>query len=460
MNYQSDRSIMFKNIQHFTTLLTEKYNTASKDSEVLPYRIPKVLHKCTRLDYGQKGITGSSHTLIIQKKKIIVQTDVRKWLREDPLLQQEFNSIVAILIKNLSISQNDAKVELYRYVWTYLNVLTGYLEVFAKSNLEGIVNDFIDYLQKRKIPFKSSIWLQNIMITESLGYIDINKKFNLRIPIEADYDHESVLLQERYSNRMKPYCSAILECSVDAYGYDLHKWEDLFGVMINSLRLYFNCSVVPITYNTTSGSVFQKTYDTTLVHEYNRNLTTGFFKPINKSGFAKFYNHLSPFIPSSTSTILDDGVNPHPFDIGFHWYMVALTNKLSTNGKIAALISCLESIYSISNYELRHRLSQICAFHLSIYGKNPLEVMKDIKSSYDIRSAYYHGGKLRSERNPKNKILLTKLLHHCRQSLILLLPLKENINNKQDFITLLSQAILDSSTKHRLIEQLESSISF
>lgn len=65
--------------------------------------------------------------------------------------------------------------------------------------------------------------------------------------------------------------------------------------------------------------------------------------------------------------------------------------------KISLYCSVLESIFSVSNAELKHRLSETVAFFLEsdIIGKKT--VYKKLQNAYDIRSAVVHGDGIQSK---------------------------------------------------------------
>jgi hypothetical protein len=59
--------------------------------------------------------------------------------------------------------------------------------------------------------------------------------------------------------------------------------------------------------------------------------------------------------------------------------------------KISLYCSVLESIFSVSNTELKHRLSETVAFFLETTVSGKKTVYKSLQNAYDIRSAVVHG---------------------------------------------------------------------
>jgi hypothetical protein len=65
--------------------------------------------------------------------------------------------------------------------------------------------------------------------------------------------------------------------------------------------------------------------------------------------------------------------------------------------KLALYCSVFESIFSISNTELKHRLSETVAFFLTNDSKERLEIYKTLQMAYDIRSSIVHGDGIQSK---------------------------------------------------------------
>lgn len=73
--------------------------------------------------------------------------------------------------------------------------------------------------------------------------------------------------------------------------------------------------------------------------------------------------------------------------------------------KIAHYCSVLESLFSLSNSELRHRLSETVCFFLGNNKKARIEIYKKVQTAYDIRSSIVHGEGI-SEKFIKNDFKL------------------------------------------------------
>ena len=65
--------------------------------------------------------------------------------------------------------------------------------------------------------------------------------------------------------------------------------------------------------------------------------------------------------------------------------------SLNVGFKIAHYISAFEALFSTSTSELSHKLSERVAFFLADQGYSRMEVFKNVKAAYDVRSKFVHG---------------------------------------------------------------------
>lgn len=73
------------------------------------------------------------------------------------------------------------------------------------------------------------------------------------------------------------------------------------------------------------------------------------------------------------------------------YFLQSARNKDDIGTKLSHYCSVMESLFSISNFELKHRLSETIALFLSKEKEERLIIYKTIQSAYDIRSAIVHG---------------------------------------------------------------------
>jgi hypothetical protein len=119
-------------------------------------------------------------------------------------------------------------------------------------------------------------------------------------------------------------------------------------------------------------------------------------------------------------------------------------------------VMSLEAIFLPDNNtsELTFRLIMYTSSALSALGYEPFKVKEIVKTAYNARSTFVHGGHLSSEITKKIEAKYTslndfieRLLDYVRASLILLIGIKKH---KEDFIALIEKAMLDDDSRKEL----------
>lgn len=108
------------------------------------------------------------------------------------------------------------------------------------------------------------------------------------------------------------------------------------------------------------------------------------------------------------------------------YFLTSARNTDDIGTKISIYCSVLESLFSISNTELRHRLSETVAFFLEDKYAERMTIYQAIKLAYDIRSSVVHGDGLSSKflKNDAKLLLLTatnidEIIRACFRKIIL-----------------------------------------
>lgn len=89
------------------------------------------------------------------------------------------------------------------------------------------------------------------------------------------------------------------------------------------------------------------------------------------------------------------------------YFLQSARSQVDIGTKLSHYCSVLESLFSVSNAELKHRLSETIALFLSDTKVDRLKIYKTIQSAYDIRSAIVHGDSI-PEKFLRNDYILLK----------------------------------------------------
>ena len=126
------------------------------------------------------------------------------------------------------------------------------------------------------------------------------------------------------------------------------------------------------------------------------------------------------------------------------------SNDMGT--KLAHYCSVLESIFSVSSFELKHRLSETVALFLSTEKDERIKIYREMQNAYDIRSAIVHGDGV-PDKYLKNNFSLLKqivtssdhIVRKCLNKIIATNELFKLFTEKtQDDITRFNQSLIFS----------------
>ncbi|KAF2514371.1 hypothetical protein EYY60_03705 [Flavobacterium zhairuonense] len=107
------------------------------------------------------------------------------------------------------------------------------------------------------------------------------------------------------------------------------------------------------------------------------------------------------------------------------FFIQSARSTIDIGTKISIYCSVLESIFSVSTSELKHRLSETIAFFLEKDYENKKRVYKILQNAYDVRSSVVHGDGIQSKflKNDGELLLQTALntdeiIRRCMRKII------------------------------------------
>lgn len=202
-------------------------------------------------------------------------------------------------------------------------------------------------------------------------------------------------------------------------------------VHYNSYNLFSSNILPPYT----TGKITQFVYNNTTTSPY-------FIKKSDERRLSYFFKKFN--LPEDVYNNFDKKVNH--ITIAFDRYSEALLENTSTERKIANLIMGLEALFSNDSIELSFKLSTRTSKIISISGSNPLQIKKDLKLAYSIRSNFSHGGHLSNsdkikieEKYGSVDIFLHLISNYLRIGLIIIM---NSDLNKDDLINLIDDSFI------------------
>lgn len=94
------------------------------------------------------------------------------------------------------------------------------------------------------------------------------------------------------------------------------------------------------------------------------------------------------------------------------YFLQSARSSIDLGTKLTHYCSILESIFSVSSSELKHRLSETVSLFLASEKDERLTIYKTLQNAYDIRSAIVHGDGVHSKYLKNNNALLVETVQY------------------------------------------------
>jgi len=169
--------------------------------------------------------------------------------------------------------------------------------------------------------------------------------------------------------------------------------------------------------------------------------------------FEDFYKEYFDKVPTAFSRPKD---SRDYLPIAFERYAEALIDNPFERRIMYAMMS-FEAIFSESDQEISFKLRTRISKMFGLLGYKPLEITKEIRKAYGIRSTFAHGGILSSKDRQKINTdeILNNILDYVRISILIMIS---SGYEKSKFIQLIDDAIVDPSSDGELKKVLENSL--
>lgn len=320
--------------------------------------------------------------------------------------------------------------------------------------LVAYVSLFLNDLNKGNTIWQARVWLEGVWLEDEEFRVGQDKV--LRRPVAADFESQFPIDMSSYMDLAQPpsHPSAILEFQMLCREY--REPETIQKRLVDVLRLFRLGSIKLGIAEYTPHSIV----DFGMKHGGDRGSCLYRFGLMNsdKALFDRTFHAISPLLYASESEP-DQAFSSSAVNLAFERYKEALLQLLKPDGRIAAAVTCLEALYlrGQERSELSHKLSQRVAMVVGNFGFNPIEVYRQLKDAYNIRSMFVHGATLEKEEQQSTRDvdeICRKTLEYARISILVYLQIDQE-QGKEKLITRLDHALLDEKARHKLKEQLQ-----
>ena len=193
----------------------------------------------------------------------------------------------------------------------------------------------------------------------------------------------------------------------------------------------------------------------------------------NIESFINFYTKIADYIPVNLYRQGDGQAGMIHLLIAYQHYCQALLSRTRIEEKITNAVIGLESLILAENQEIAFRFCVRGAKILSLLNYSPIEVKKNLKVAYNIRSTFVHGDDIELEKevrkldsNYQSQDFLLKILDYLRILIISTICLSKNsefisdkkgiINfEKRKFLELVDDSLIDKIQESKLQGILE-----
>lgn len=309
------------------------------------------------------------------------------------------------------------------------------LNIFEKIIKEEIDN-LVSFLEN--IPQKQSYLLSSSSLV--FEFQESNQKFSDDIfiktaqsdsfsLIEVKFNNFDYLEFVNYKNNIDTAFSLILGCNVKFEIFD-----DVFSLYFKN----YGCNKEAIDYMR----------DYYLSRKYRSNLL-GVKVKINKINIDKIEE-----IYSICKDVLNNLSKDDYIKLAIDFYKDSLKDDKYGASKLTYLIIALEALFNTDKNEISRTIRQRCTKLLQTFYANEqvIQLEKDLKTAYGIRSCYAHGAK---HTNPKAEFeLVERILEYTKTALLLFLQLSKTYS-KSEINKLLDDSLLYEDMRFKLQQDLK-----
>ena len=425
----------------------EKVNELIKSEQLVEIEIPFIRSKIENFSYKEGAVSFITSFEEITRKEFHWH-DLFLFQEEIIKLAPEFSTCVDLIA--IQCEQSNEQAE-------------HWLSVFFQRLIEKIVKEktddalivdhitlFTKDLGNSPTEWRAEVWLQGIWLDDER--YELEDGIVLRQPLSADFEKESRFdyLPTQNLLRGSSTPSAIIEFSL--FSRDRKTIENKTKTIIEIFQLFRTGSIIKVREIISPISILGYSQESFPYVGFAQNHKYG-FRDTDIKPLKDFLRKTAPLIPQEdedSEEIID------PLRIAFQRYKDALLNPPPIESRITSAITCLEALFLQANErsELSHRLGQRVAALLRYVDFKPIEVYRNIKQAYDIRSTFIHGSQIESKKHSFAIKLCGKTLEYARLSLVLFFRLKTEIE-KEELIKKLDNSLLDERSEERLKESWE-----
>lgn len=428
---------------NFTEKVVKKLEQYRKDGGLVKDSVTYEVGRITEFKYDNGNI---SHTMALS----LENRESLRWKNQYRYFDDELKTLIEYseLMNALSEFYDESKFWSDFHLTQYTHHLVGIsVKKMRKDDMHFEIVQFMKKLDKSPMRTNIQAWVEGILI-DAEEY-DIWKNVKLKRIQKSDLEYEYPLYPTSLHRKPPQATPVILEMWTRCV--ETREAQEELDLVLSILRL-FQVGCVYSQHSTfeqeskffggrfTSGgrSICSMRYD--LGADDLEKLST-------------FLDTMYSITPSELKRVGSEDVAIT--DVAFDRYNEGLVRTHPIEASIASSIACMESLLfrEEEQSEIVRTLAQRVASLLQHFEQNPVQVYNKVKSAYDIRSRYVHGGLVEKKRREKLGDLRKSILNFSRICLVVCLQIDDE--ERISLISQLDNSLLSDKAKERVVQTLE-----
>jgi hypothetical protein len=475
MNNYSNQ--LFDNLKILVSTINNVIDNALVNQLIKSIRVPYVQTKFVNFQYTNEGVSFQQVQYAnIQKKEWNCNSrDLLNTIRSSEIYN-------LILNNGYSLERDDLDEFILYLIYQMLDILS--LNESATNvkldelKIERIIRNFLKDISQEPINFKASIALEGITLqVEKIEFDVENMHIVLRQTQIEDLEQITRAYPGQTSHQLnlhrQPSAILIIESEEDFPFRIQEKVEQAVSI----LRLFKVGEVDYIYYKMESEAVlgrrgFCGTFSSlkNLVPSKKYLVTSEDVKDLKD-----FWRIMINLLPENLYNLSKKELNH--LTIAYARYCDALLRSSAWQEKVTNGVIGLESLIVFEDTEIAYRFKMRSAKIMSLFGYSAIEVKKDLKLAYDLRSAFVHGDDNGLEKKSKSitteyssdQNFLIKILEYLRTFIIIMIFLFDDPDfikekngkrtfKKQDFLAIVDDSFIDPDKEQYLRNILNSDL--
>ncbi|MGA7076092.1 MAG: hypothetical protein WBZ42_06065 [Halobacteriota archaeon] len=423
---------LLSKLLHLCDLIKERIDVCVKSGELVPEKVEYISAGVREFDENERRPT---HVFTNKTEKEVIcnlkdEPVIEKWVEKLP----EYEEILSEIEKH-----NRDKQEAIRLLDTFTYNISGFLfQGLKDEELTDLVKAFVKDIERKPPQWFFEIWINGIrLICDDSTECDweIFDGLRIRRPVKSDFEFELESWRSSELTERRSSSDAILELSCEPKAAGRESEQELksrVAQLITGLQLFRLGRVYIL--RSRSYAHWQTPFLLPTPLLSARLFRHNYWYALSEKEIPQLRDFIEKVVPLLPKKIggqkpKEDDVDV-PISIAAERFNDALIGLGSIEQQITSACMCLEALYLDDKTEVAHKLKLRVAKLLGLVGVEPIDVCRDLKHAYNIRSSFLHGSLIKHKAAINPPELAKRTIDHARRSLVIYLLAKQLLDEK------------------------------